>query len=46
LKLEHRLVFELLVESFTGSKTNTMEKDFGQRAQTAASIHEKNIANH
>jgi hypothetical protein len=28
LKLQHRLVLELLVDSFTGLKTDTMEKSF------------------
>jgi hypothetical protein len=46
LKLQHRLVLELLVEFFTGSKTDTMENVFGQRTPTATSIHHCNLADH
>jgi hypothetical protein len=38
--------FDPLVDSFTGSKTDTMEKVFGQRTPTATSIHQFNLADH
>ena len=40
LKLQHRLVLELLVDSFTGSKTETIENIFGKRTPTATRIHQ------
>jgi len=46
LKLQHRLVLELLVDSFTGSQTDTMEKVFGQRTPAATSIRQYNLADH
>ena len=46
LKLQHRLVLDLFVGSFTGSKTDTIEKVFGQRTPTATSIHQCSLADH
>jgi hypothetical protein len=46
LKLQHRSVLELLVDSFTGSKTDTIEKVFGQRTPTATSVHQRNLTDH
>jgi hypothetical protein len=46
LKLQHRLVLELLVNSFTGPKTDTIEKNGGKRTPAATSIHQCNFADH
>ena len=46
LELQHRLVLQLLVGSFSGSKTDTMEKVFGQRTTTATIIHQCNLVDH
>jgi hypothetical protein len=46
LKLQHRLVLELLLDSFTGSETGTIYKVFGQRTPTITRIHQCNLADH
>jgi hypothetical protein len=46
LKLQHRLVLELLVDSFTGSKAEIMGIFFGQRMPAATSIHQCILADH
>ena len=46
LKLQHRLVLELLMDSFTGSKTYTIEFLIGQRTPTAKSVHQCNLSDH
>jgi hypothetical protein len=46
LELQRRLVLELLVNSFTRSKTGTMEKVVDQRTPTATRIPQCNLADH
>ena len=46
LKLQHRLVIELLVDYFTGSKTDTMDIFFGQCTPTAIRIYQYDPADH
>jgi hypothetical protein len=40
------VVLELLVDSFTGSKTETIENIFGKRTPTATRIHQYSFADH
>jgi hypothetical protein len=46
LKLQHRLVLELLMDFYIGSKTDTIKEVHGQRTPTATRIHQCNLAGH
>jgi len=43
--LQHRLVLELLVDSFTDLRQSQWRK-FGHRTPTATSVHQCNLADH